>query len=96
MSNDADKTKTLLHELAHVLLGHTHPDTRKERATGEVEAEAVTSLILLYFDIDFQLSREYIQSWRNTAIADDIDKTKILSVTEKIIKNIKKQEEKNA
>jgi len=61
--------KTLFHELAHIVLGHTEKDAQVdgetiERNIAEVEAEAVALIILETLELEgAEFSRGYIQNW---------------------------------
>lgn len=65
----AHPLKTLFHELAHVLLGHTaehalSDDERTPRSLREVEAEAVAMLCCAALNLPgVEFSRGYIQHW---------------------------------
>ena len=88
MSNNIDKCKTLIHELAHDTLGHVGSDI--ETGVKEVEAEAATALVLAYFGIDFELTQSYINGWKDmVANKDDIRRNKIIRTAQKIIDVLK-------
>ena len=56
--------KTLCHELAHILLGHTEAGDETARGLREVEAEAVALCCLAALDLPGQAEcRGYIQRW---------------------------------
>ena len=63
--------KTLFHELAHVVIGHTAEgeltdDERTPRSLREVEAEAVALICCEALGLDgAEYSRGYIQNWNN-------------------------------
>lgn len=59
---------TLAHEWAHELLHHD-PATRAEttRAQRECHAEATAYVVMAHFGIRNELSRDYLQSWSQTA-----------------------------
>lgn len=67
----ANPAKTLMHEMAHIVLGHTTEDgmvkyqTRSHRGIAEFQAEATALLVCRELGIDFDESgsRAYIQSW---------------------------------
>jgi antirestriction protein ArdC len=71
--------RTLFHELAHILLGHTAEagvavDNRTPRNLREVEAEAVAMLCCAALNISgFEHSAGYIQHWMqgNRTIVDE-------------------------
>lgn len=56
--------KTLFHEVAHILLGHTKEENNTEKALKEVEAESVAMLCLAALDQPgVEYCRGYIQDW---------------------------------
>jgi hypothetical protein len=67
--------KTLFHEVAHVLLGHTAEveqtdGERTPRSLREVEAEAVAMLVCAALELPgLEYSRGYIQSWNTNGQA---------------------------
>lgn len=90
MSNDTDKIKTLIHEAAHHIL-HTSKavqDGRVDRATAEVEAEAVSHLVNSYLGLDYTLSVAYINTWRNGINKVRCDK--VVKLADRIIKALEK------
>lgn len=85
--------KTAIHEIAHVLLGHTkdtqHSDTLTlEPSVMEVEAESVAYLVMSILGHEQVLteSRGYIQSWYSDAKREKIRVSKIFGIADKIIK----------
>lgn len=61
-----DPTKTLAHELAHVVLGHVKrdPDAPDSRALAEVEAEAAAYIVGAILGLQSAaFSRGYVQHW---------------------------------
>jgi antirestriction protein ArdC len=66
----AHSLKTLLHELAHVVIGHTfetemRDDERTPRDIRELEAEATAMLVCASLGLPgIDESRAYIQAWR--------------------------------
>jgi antirestriction protein ArdC len=85
--------KTLFHELAHVVLGHTSEttlsdDDRTPRNIREVEAEAVAMLVCAALNLPgVECSRGYIQHWN--ASGEPIPETsarKILKTADQILK----------
>lgn len=86
--------KTKLHEMAHILLGHTKEvksiiDTLTlEIAPREVEAETVTYIVAATLGESekwLKKSRGYIQHWLKRNTKDKIRINKILSVADKIL-----------
>lgn len=92
MSNDADKVKTLTHEVAHHIL-HTGKDKAEKvsRATAEVEAESIAYLVCSYVGMDFELSKAYVNSWKDGI--KDARHGQIIRTADKIIKAIRKAKE---
>jgi antirestriction protein ArdC len=85
--------KTAIHEIAHVLLGHTkdtqHSDTLTlEPSVMEVEAESVAYLVMSILGHEQVLteSRGYIQSWYSDSKREKIRVSKIFGIADKIIK----------
>jgi antirestriction protein ArdC len=93
MSNNVDSIKTLIHEIAHDLLGHRQAGKELNSATKEVEAEGSTALVLYYLGIDCELSQAYISSWKQLG-AREVRKSKMIGVADKIIKAIKNEQVK--
>lgn len=93
--------KTLIHEIAHVVLGHTDKDGlaeyAKHRGIKEFQAEAVALLVCRELEVegfDESASRAYIQSWLagsatdyidGNKLVDDSDVREIFSATDKIL-----------
>lgn len=84
--------KTMIHEWAHILLGHTdggygeHP-----RDIAEFQAEAVALLVCNELDVegyDAANSRGYIQNWLGGKTADYLDENGELAVTDFVVRNI--------
>lgn len=83
--------KTLFHEIAHVLLGHTTEAMTDDDATPkslkEVEAESVAMLCLASLDLPgVEYCRGYIQNWSDTGLIPEKSCRKIMSCTDKILK----------
>jgi len=85
--------KTLFHELAHVLLGHTSEaemadDDRTPRSLREVEAESVAMLCCAALDLPgADDARGYIQHWNRTGEAiPEASARKILKTADQILK----------
>jgi len=85
--------KTAIHEIAHVLLGHTkdtqHSDSLTlEPSVMEVEAESVAYLVMSILGHEQVLteSRGYIQSWYSDSKREKIRVSKIFGIADKIIK----------
>ena len=86
MSNNADKIRTLIHEVAHHLLKHVGNHENITKSTKEVEAETVTHFVLSYMDIEYSLSESYIASWKNEHTVSHVNYKQLLKVTDQIIK----------
>jgi len=89
-SNEIDKVRTLIHETAHYLLDHLEDERPREIL--EIEAEAVTFLVLEYFNFLVELSRAYVEHWKELTDNDrikEVKKGKILKVADKIIQMVK-------
>jgi hypothetical protein len=88
MSNDVDKSKTLIHEAAHHLI-HTGDKKADKVAhdTAEVEAESVAYLVMSYLDLDFDLSKKYVASYK-TGIST-ARHSLIIKTADKMIKALK-------
>lgn len=81
--------KTLVHEIAHIELGHTSEDDQTPKAIKEVEAESVAfiAMAILQRDSEFLAnSRGYIQSWLGNNELDEKSARRIFSTANKIIK----------
>ena len=87
--SESQTIKTLVHELAHSIL---HKNTKKNRATAEVEAESVAYVVCNQLGIDTSdYSFEYLASWSSGKDLKELKSS--LSVIQKtadgIIKSIK-------
>lgn len=92
MSNNSDKIKTLIHELAHCRMEHI--SSKKASGSKEVEAEGASYLVMSYVGIDYELSPAYIGNWQKGA--DKIDKKLIIKVADEMIKTLFVNKEKEA
>lgn len=89
-----DKTATQLHEIAHIVLGHTNKENQSEytthRGIKEMQAETVAYILQneLYLAEPSALSesRAYIQGWLKDTTVPDIAIKEILRAVDKIIK----------
>lgn len=90
MSNDTDKAKTLLHEVAHHLV-HTGKDKEAyvNMEAKEVEAESVAYLVMSYLGMEFELSKAYVASWK--AGIKDARHGIIIKTADKMIKALRKE-----
>ena len=89
MSNDTDKAKTVIHEAIHSLLHIGKNSENLSRDTKEVEAESTTYLVLAYLGLDYELSKNYVNSWQ-AGIADARTDL-IIKTADKVIKSLKKE-----
>ncbi|MCZ4544941.1 hypothetical protein BS618_07605 [Rhodococcus erythropolis] len=86
--------KTLMHELGHVVLGHTAADAHAEytqhRGIAEFQAEATAYLVLNELgatdQMDASVSRGYVQSWLSGEKPDDKAIRAVFSTTDKIVR----------
>lgn len=89
--SESQTIKTLVHELAHSIL---HKDTKKSRATAEVEAESVAYVVCNQLGIDTSdYSFEYLATWSS---GQDVKELKgslsiIQKTADKIIKKLYKK-----
>ncbi|MEI8388280.1 MAG: ArdC-like ssDNA-binding domain-containing protein [bacterium] len=85
-------TKTLFHEIAHILLGHTDKEAmadNKDLPINLVEAEAEATALLVLESLGLEGScycRGYIQSWYKEKGFPEKSAQKIISVADKILK----------
>lgn len=70
--NEVENTGTLIHEIAHFVLGHTS-DSETAKDAKEQEAETVTALICAEFGID-RKSEFYLKSWGTKNILEAMPK----------------------
>lgn len=56
-------TATLIHELAHHLLGHTDPQNALDRQTAEIEADTVAAVVLRWLGQEIQANANYLALW---------------------------------
>ncbi len=82
LNNEVDRMKVLFHETAHKILKHTI-----SYSLSEVEAEAVSLMCQSFFNFNTELSESYIAGWNKGC--KDINKKRLLSTAEKIIKAVK-------
>lgn len=98
MSNNADRVRTLIHELAHVVHGHAGDRRAKTTTAGrEVEAEGSTLLVLSFLGADVTLSESYIKNWKRPDEKLGAPEIKrIVSGADKIIKALFVEEKSKA
>ena len=84
--NEAAMVATLIHELAHLKLGHIGTDLDKE--TKEVEAETVSFIVCSYLSLDNQKSQYYVGAWNGNHEKLQGRGKKIISTSEAIIRDI--------
>lgn len=86
------KIKTMFHEMAHIVLGHTKENPMTDESTTpknikEVEAESVALLCLESLGIPgAEFCRGYIQNWLLTDEISDTSAKKIMAAANKILK----------
>jgi hypothetical protein len=84
--------RTLIHEVAHVLLGHTteheqHDGPTTPRSLREVEAEATAFLCLATLNQDgLEYSRGYLQSWLHGEAIPEASARRIFKAADAILK----------
>ena len=87
--------RTMMHELAHIVLGHTDETTtmdsgRTPRDVREVEAEATAMLVCESLGLaGSEESRAYIQNWQGEHKGNEIPETsarKIFAAADRILK----------
>jgi hypothetical protein len=78
---DAARTKTLAHELAHIVLGHeSRGDDGLHRGIGEVEAESVATMVTAAYGMDTSgYTVPYVARW--SATVDDRDPVEVVRST---------------
>lgn len=84
--NEASMVASFLHELAHYRLGHIESELDKE--TKEVEAETVSFIVTSYLGLKNEKSQYYIGSWNGQGDNLIGKGSKLISVSESIIKDI--------
>ena len=87
----ANPLKTSIHEIAHVILGHTvermEDGDFTPRNTKEMEAEAVTLIVLDSLDLPGgDDCRGYIQSWYGQQAIGEKEARRIFTASDKILK----------
>ncbi|MBF6085199.1 hypothetical protein IU485_27885 [Nocardia cyriacigeorgica] len=84
--------KTMLHELAHIELGHTveQPTLEEHKGVREFQAESVAHILMHEFGVGDQFnpdeSRSYIQTWLAGGQVTDSDIKAVFRVADKIRK----------
>lgn len=81
--------KTLFHEIAHIILGHTESihDFNTPQNIQEVEAESVSLLCLTALNLDgAEYCRGYIQHWLDDNSYPEKSAKKVISATDLILK----------
>jgi antirestriction protein ArdC len=80
--------KTLLHELAHLVLGHCTSGDETHRGVAEFEAEATAYLVakeLELIDWDAAESRAYIQNWLGGTETTEDNISRVFAAVNKIL-----------
>lgn len=86
--------KTLVHELGHIILGHTEPGKHDEytehRGLKEFQAEATAYIVMNELEVMEHMnaseSRAYIQNWLNGNKPGDADIRQVFGAVDKILK----------
>jgi len=81
--------KTTLHEIAHVVLGHTTGDDTGtlDRSIGEVEAEGTAYIVASVLGVDgLENSRGYLQTWLNGRDVNEKTAARIFKTADAILK----------
>jgi antirestriction protein ArdC len=86
IATEADKVKTILHEMGHCLMSHSGSDLPK--TAREVEATIVCMLVLATMGVEFEMNREYLAAWKasNTLVRT----MQCVGAAQKIINEFKK------
>lgn len=88
----AEPFPTLMHEMSHVVHGHTSPDELAEYATHrgikEFEAEGASYLLCNELEVPFnqEESRAYIQGWLRGDTPSDTSIRKVFKAVDKILR----------
>jgi hypothetical protein len=80
--------KTMLHELAHLALGHCKGGDETHRGVAEFEAEATAYLVAKELELiawDAAESRAYIQGWLGGAEVTEDHITRVFAAVNKIL-----------
>jgi hypothetical protein len=84
---------TLIHEIAHIRLGHCKENNilaeTEERSVKEIEAETVSFIVSTALGIDNQKSRLYIGNWGANKKELENRGKKLISVAEQILREIR-------
>lgn len=86
--------KTLIHEMGHIVIGHTVPERlaeyQKHRGIFEFEAEGTAYLAMnelqAHDQFDAGESRAYIQTWLRDERPDEISIRRVFTATDKILR----------
>ena len=84
--------RTLFHELAHVVLGHTTSEQQQDgpqltRSAREVEAEGTAYLVAAALDLPgAEDSRGYLQHWRRDQPSDEATARRIFKAADQILR----------
>jgi antirestriction protein ArdC len=80
--------KTLLHELAHLVLGHCKGNDETHRCVAEFEAEATAYLVAKELELiewDAAESRAYIQTWLGGTEVTETAISRVFAAVNKIL-----------
>jgi hypothetical protein len=82
----AQAVKTLIHELAHIMLGHGDDRNDLSRDQGEVEAESVACIVTRYAGLSsLPYSVGYVAGWAQTPDVTEAAAKIVLKVSDEII-----------
>lgn len=80
------KFVSLIHELAHIKLGHVNPDCKLNRQQRECQAEATAYIVCCHFGIESTASVEYLLHWGNDEKEFENHLDEVLNVSQSILK----------
>ena len=90
--NEAAMVATLIHEIAHVMLGHCESSSTlfesEDKSVKEIEAETVSFIVSSFLGLENNKSRLYIGNWGGNKEELKGRGKKIIAVSESIIKQI--------
>ena len=90
--NEAAMVATLIHEIAHVMLGHCESSgtlyETEDKSIKEIEAETVSFIVSSFLGLENNKSRLYIGNWGGNKEELQGRGKKIIAVAESMIKRI--------
>lgn len=89
-NNDDQKLSTLLHELAHVRLGHFEPKIRDslDRSVRECEAEAVAYMLTVAIGFENKKAEAYMANWNANEYDMKKSSIRVINTAFKITKEL--------